>query len=69
MTLRRSLDALYAAAGALAALFMVGTLLMVLLGIASRLIGWFVPGTDAYAGYCMPVHRVAARCRCYTEGV
>ncbi len=53
MTLRRSLDALYAAAGALAALFMVGTLLMVLLGIASRLIGWFVPGTDAYAGYCM----------------
>ncbi len=53
MTIRRALDALYDAAGALAALFMVGTLAMVLLGIASRLTGWFVPGTDAYAGYCM----------------
>jgi len=34
-------------------LFMVGTLAMVLAGIGSRLTGWFVPGTDAYAGYCM----------------
>ena len=32
---------------------MVGTLAMVLLGIAGRLFSWFVPGTDAYAGYCM----------------
>ncbi len=52
MTPRRALDALYDAAGVLAALFMVGTLSMVLVGIGSRLTGWFVPGTDAYAGYC-----------------
>jgi TRAP-type C4-dicarboxylate transport system permease small subunit len=32
---------------------MIGTLAMVLLGIAGRLLDWFVPGTDAYAGYCM----------------
>jgi TRAP-type C4-dicarboxylate transport system permease small subunit len=32
---------------------MVGTLAMVLLGISSRLLNQFVPGTDAYAGYCM----------------
>jgi len=50
--MRRALDALYDAAGVVAALFMVGTLAMVLLGIASRLLNWFVPGTDAYAGYC-----------------
>ena len=37
----------------LAALFMVGTLAMVLLGIVGRLLGFNVPGTDAYAGYCM----------------
>jgi TRAP-type C4-dicarboxylate transport system permease small subunit len=49
---RRALDALYDAAGYLAALFMVGTLAMVLVGIVSRLGNWFVPGTDAYAGYC-----------------
>ena len=51
--MRRALDALYDGAAWVAALFMVGTLAMVALGIASRLSSWFVPGTDAYAGYCM----------------
>ena len=51
--MRRSLDVLYDAAGYLAALFLVGTLVMVLLGIAGRLLHFHVPGTDAYAGYCM----------------
>jgi TRAP-type C4-dicarboxylate transport system permease small subunit len=50
---RAALDRLYMIAAWLAAAMMVGTLLMVLLGIATRLFSWFVPGTDAYAGYCM----------------
>jgi len=50
---RRFLDRLYDAAGALAALFLIGTLVMVVLGIAGRLLDFNVPGTDAYAGYCM----------------
>jgi len=50
---RTALDRLYDAAGVLAALFMVGTLAMVLTGIAGRLFNFNVPGTDAYAGYCM----------------
>ena len=37
----------------LAALFLVGTLAMVLTGIAGRLLDFHVPGTDSYAGYCM----------------
>jgi TRAP-type C4-dicarboxylate transport system permease small subunit len=53
MTLRRALDALYDAAGFLAALFLIGTLAMVLTGIAGRFFHFHVPGTDAYAGYCM----------------
>src|SRR5512139_585044 len=53
MTLRRILDALYLAAGWLAALFLMGTLAMVLIGIAGRLLHFHLPGTDAYAGYCM----------------
>ena len=53
MTLRRCLDGLYDAAGYLAALFLVGTLAMVLVGIAGRLLHFHVPGTDAYAGYSM----------------
>ena len=51
--MRRALDRLYNAAGILAALFLVGTLLMVLTGIAGRLLHFHVPGTDSYAGYCM----------------
>jgi TRAP-type C4-dicarboxylate transport system permease small subunit len=51
--MRRALDRLYDAAAWLAALFMVGTLVMVLVGILSRTFNWFIPGTDAYAGYCM----------------
>ncbi|MGH8714292.1 MAG: TRAP transporter small permease [Casimicrobiaceae bacterium] len=51
--MRRSLDALYDAAAWLAALLLVGTLSMVLLGIAGRLLSFQVRGTDAYAGYLM----------------
>ncbi len=51
--MRALLDRLYIGAGALAALFLVGTLAMVVVGIAGRLLHFNVPGTDAYAGYCM----------------
>ena len=51
--MRISLDRLYEAAGWLAAVFMIGTLVFVLLGILGRLLDFHVRGTDAYAGYCM----------------
>ena len=51
--MRVALDRLYDAAAYLAALFLTGTLVFVILGIGSRLLNWFIPGTDAYAGYCM----------------
>jgi TRAP-type C4-dicarboxylate transport system permease small subunit len=51
--MRRLLDTLYDAAAYLAALFLMGTLAMVLLGIFGRLLGFQVRGTDAYAGYFM----------------
>src|SRR6476620_9424670 len=51
--MRRFLDAIYLSAAALAALFMVGLLAMVLLSIVSRQLQSHVPGTDAYAGYFM----------------
>lgn len=51
--MRPLLDTLYRASGALAAVFMVGVLLMVLLGVASRELGIYIRGTDDYAGYCM----------------
>ena len=51
--MRRFLDTLYEGAAWLAALFMVGLLVMVLLSVVSRLLHFHVPGTDAYAGYLM----------------
>jgi TRAP-type C4-dicarboxylate transport system permease small subunit len=51
--MRRALDTLYNAAAYLAALFLMGTLVMVLLGIFGRILHFQVRGTDAYAGYFM----------------
>jgi TRAP-type C4-dicarboxylate transport system permease small subunit len=51
--LRKSLDALYDGAAALAALFMVALLVMVMLSILGRQLHFNVPGVDAYAGYMM----------------
>jgi TRAP-type C4-dicarboxylate transport system permease small subunit len=51
--MRRLLDGLYDASAWLAALAMIGVLVMVMLSIVSRQFGFHVPGTDAYAGYSM----------------
>ncbi len=52
-TVRDTLDRIYNAAAYLAALFLVGTLAMVLLGIFGRMFNFQIRGTDAYAGYFM----------------
>ncbi len=51
--LRRGLDRLYDGCAALAAMFMVVLLAMVLLSILGRQLHFNVPGVDAYAGYTM----------------
>ena len=51
--MRKALDMLYDGAAGLAALCMVGLLVMVLLSVTGRLLHFHVPGTDAYAGYLM----------------
>ena len=51
--MRRWLDFLYDAAAWLAALSMVGVLVMVLTSILGRQFHFHLPGTDAYAGYSM----------------
>ena len=51
--MRKLLDGIYNSAAALAAVFMVGLLLMVLLSIVSRQLHFHAPGVDAYAGYLM----------------
>ena len=51
--MRKFLDAVYNAAAYLAALFLIGTLTMILLGIFGRILNFQVRGSDAYAGYLM----------------
>ena len=51
--MRKSLEILYLASGYLAALFMIGTLLMVLASVLGRMMNFNLRGSDAYAGYCM----------------
>jgi len=53
VNIRKALDSVYDAAAYVAAFFLVGTLAMVALGVGGRFLDWYVPGTDAYAGYCM----------------
>ncbi|VTU39248.1 TRAP-type C4-dicarboxylate transport system, small permease component [Variovorax sp. PBS-H4] len=51
--MRKTLDFLYDSAAALAALFMIGLLVAVLLSIVGRQLHFNIPGLDAYAGYLM----------------
>ena len=53
IAVRKALDTLYHSAAALAALFMVLLLVMVLISILGRQFNFHLPGTDAYAGYLM----------------
>lgn len=66
--MRRLLDALYDGAAWLAAAFMVGLLAMVLLSIVSRQLHFHVPGTDAYAGYCMAAAGFLALAHTFKRG-
>lgn len=51
--MRKLLNALYTGSIWLAALFMIGVLVMVLLSMLGRMLQFYIPGTDAYAGYAM----------------
>ncbi|MBT9488690.1 MAG: TRAP transporter small permease subunit [Rubrivivax sp.] len=66
--MRRLLDALYDGAAWLAALAMVGLLVMVLLSITSRQLQFHVPGTDAYAGYLMAAAGFLALAHTFKRG-
>ena len=51
--MRAALDRLYLAAGVLAGLFLIAIGALVLLSIVARLLGVYVAGLTAYAGYAM----------------
>jgi TRAP-type C4-dicarboxylate transport system permease small subunit len=65
---RRVLDTVYDAAAWLAAGFMIGILVWVLVGILGRTFNFHVRGTDAYAGYCMAAAGFLALAHTFRRG-
>jgi TRAP-type C4-dicarboxylate transport system permease small subunit len=51
--MRKTLDTLYGAAGAVAAILIIAVTLLVLTQIMSRMLNVDVPGVDDIAGYCL----------------
>lgn len=51
--IRRAIDRVFDGALYVAAVFMVGVLVMVMAGVVGRIAGFNLRGSDAYAGYCM----------------
>jgi TRAP-type C4-dicarboxylate transport system permease small subunit len=51
--MKSPLNGLYTACGALAGLCMIALLVLVMANILGRLLGFYLRGADAYAGYCM----------------
>ncbi len=66
--MKRALDVVYGAAAWAAALFMIGTLAMILLSVGGRLFDFHVRGTDAYAGYCMAAAAFLALAHTFKRG-
>ena len=51
--MRSILDPFYTALGVLGALFILATLVVEVVGIAGRELGYSMAGLDSYAGYCL----------------
>lgn len=66
--MRKALNALYDGAAALAALFLAALLGMVLLSVLGRQLNFYVPGTDAYAGYLMAASGFLALAHTFKRG-
>ena len=66
--LRKALDGVYLAAGALAGLFLVAIGVLVLLSIVTRLLGLYVPGLTDYAGYAMACSSFLALAYTFGQG-
>ncbi len=68
MLVRRSLNFLYLASGALAALCLVAIGLLVLASVVTRPLGIYIPGLNAYAGYAMAASSFLALAYAFRRG-
>lgn len=66
--MRRFLDKLYLVSGGVAAIFMIGVLVAVVMSIATRQVGVHIGGLDAYAGYSMAAAGFLAMAHTFKSG-
>ena len=67
-TIDKSLNKLYKYSGYIAAIFLVFVAVFILLGISSRIFGFYIRGLAEYSGYCMASASFFALAYTFVEG-
>ena len=67
-SLDKNLNKLYKFSGFIAATFLILVAVFILLGIASRIFGFYIRGLSEYSGYCMASASFFALAYTFVEG-
>ena len=67
-TLNRNLNKLYKFSGYVAAIFLILVAVFILIGISSRIFGFYIRGLAEYSGYCMAASTFFALAYTFGEG-
>ena len=67
-TLNRNLNKLYKLSGYVAAIFLIFVAVFILIGISSRIFGFYIRGLAEYSGYCMAAASFFALSYTFVEG-
>ena len=67
-SLDRNLNKLYKFSGYIAAIFLIFVAVLILIGISSRIFGFYIRGLAEYSGYCMAAASFFALAYTFVEG-
>ena len=67
-SLNRNLNKLYKFSGYIAAIFLIFVAIFILIGISSRIFGFYIRGLAEYSGYCMAAASFFALAYTFVEG-
>ena len=67
-TLDKNLNKLYLLSGYIAAIFLIFVAVFILIGISSRIFGFYIRGLAEYSGYCMAAASFFALAYTFVEG-
>ena len=67
-TLDKNLNKLYQLSGYIAAIFLIFVAVFILIGISSRIFGFYIRGLAEYSGYCMAAASFFALAYTFVEG-